>query len=63
LHEQQKGKSPSIFTHNRERSVLMTVVLEFQPLPKCLNILEGMLLKMVVDDFLVSYSSAVIIME
>ena len=35
----------------------MTMVLEFQHLPKYLNILEETLLKMVVDDFLVSYSS------
>lgn len=32
----------------------MMKVLEFQRLPKCLNILEETLLKMVVDDFLVS---------
>ena len=41
----------------------MIKVLEFQRLPKCLNILEEMLLKMVVDDFLVSYSSFIAVVD
>lgn len=50
-------KGNFLHTFDRGRSILMTMVLEFRHLPKYLNILEETLLKMVVDDFLVSYSS------
>ena len=52
-----------LHTFDRGRSDLMTMVLEFQRLPKCLNILEETLLKMVVDDFLVSYSSFIAVID
>ena len=52
-----------LHTFDRGRSDLMTMVLEFQRLPKCLNILEETLLKMVADDFLVSYSSFIAVID
>ena len=46
----------SLFTHHRGLSALMKTVLEFRRQPKCLNTLEEMLLRMLVDDLLVSHS-------